>query len=74
MSFAPQQVAALQPNRWNLYDMQGNVAEWCSSLFRPYLYDATDGRELLSHKGMRVLRGGGFADTAVSLHPRCAAR
>lgn len=67
--FAPQQVAALQPNRWNLYDMQGNVAEWCSSLFRPYLYDATDGRELLSHKGMRVLRGGGFADTAVSLHP-----
>jgi len=68
-AFAPRKVATRQPNRWGLYDMQGNVAEWCSSLFRPYLYDAADGRELLLMKGSRVLRGGGFADTAASLHP-----
>jgi len=68
-AFAPRQVATLQPNRWGLYDMQGNVAEWCSSLIRPYLYDAADGRELPSIQGSRVLRGGGFADAAASLHP-----
>lgn len=49
--------------------MQGNVSEWCSRLFRPYLYDATDGRESLTDKGLRVLRGGGFAAAAASLDP-----
>ena len=68
-AFATRKVGTLQPNPWGFYDMQGNVAEWCSSLFRPYLYDAGDGRESLSIKGMRILRGGGFADTAASLHP-----
>ena len=68
-AFATRRVGTRQPNPWGFYDMQGNVAEWCSSLFRPYLYYAGDGRESLSMKGMRVLRGGGFADTAASLHP-----
>ena len=49
--------------------MRGNIAEWCSSLFQPYLYDADDGRESVSSRGMRVVRGGGFADSATSLDP-----
>jgi formylglycine-generating enzyme required for sulfatase activity len=36
---------------------------------RPYLYDASDGRESLTAPGMRVLRGGGFADSAAALNP-----
>ena len=56
-----------RPNSWGFYDMQGNVCEWCSSLFHPYLYDSTDGREALASTSMRVLRGGSFADTADAL-------
>ena len=56
--------------------MQGNVSEWCSSLWRPYVYDAAHGRESAVHGGLRVLRGGNYADSAESLDPalRHAAR
>jgi formylglycine-generating enzyme required for sulfatase activity len=68
-AYAPRPVGMKQPNAWYFHDMEGNVAEWCSSLFRPYLYDANDGRESVSAEGMRVVRGGGFADSATSLAP-----
>jgi formylglycine-generating enzyme required for sulfatase activity len=63
-SFAPRSVGTREANRWGFHDMQGNVAEWCSSLYRPYLYHATDGRESLDADGLRVVRGGSFADSA----------
>lgn len=68
-AWAPRPVGMKQPNRWGLYDMQGNVREWCSTLHRPYLYDRNDGRESLTAPGLRVLRGGGYADSAESLDP-----
>jgi len=40
------------------HDMAGNVAEWTISLFRPYPYDRTDGRESMAVQGERVTRGG----------------
>ena len=58
-----------EPNRWGFFDMHGNVWEWTSSLFRPYVYDSSDGREALADTGKRVLRGGGFADPSFLLDP-----
>jgi iron(II)-dependent oxidoreductase len=41
-----------------VFDMAGNEAEWTSSLYRPYPYDAGDGREDPAAAGERVTRGG----------------
>jgi formylglycine-generating enzyme required for sulfatase activity len=68
-AWAPRPVGGKKANAWGLYDMQGNVEEWCSSLFTPYPYDASDGRESRDAPGMRVLRGGGFADPPEELDP-----
>ena len=41
-----------------VFDLAGNEAEWTSSLFKPYPYDAADGREDPKAPGERVTRGG----------------
>ncbi len=41
-----------------VFDLAGNQAEWTSSLFKPYPYDARDGREDPAAPGERVTRGG----------------
>jgi iron(II)-dependent oxidoreductase len=42
--------------------MAGNVSEWVSSLFKPYPYDANDGRENMSSSSDRIARGGSQND------------
>jgi formylglycine-generating enzyme required for sulfatase activity len=66
---APRPAGQGRPNRLGLYDMRGNVWEWTSSLARPYPYVAADGREDPSAPGLRILRGGGFADPPEWAHP-----
>ena len=41
-----------------VFDLAGNEAEWTSSLFKPYPYNAEDGREDPNAPGERVTRGG----------------
>jgi formylglycine-generating enzyme required for sulfatase activity len=55
-------VAQKQPNAWGLYDMHGNVAEWCNDIYGETYYKAMDGGyphgPALGDK--RLLRGGSW--------------
>jgi formylglycine-generating enzyme required for sulfatase activity len=55
-------VGSYNPNAWRLHDMHGNVAEWTRTNYRPYPYDASDGRETDAPSGAKVVRGGSWRD------------
>ena len=61
-------VGRYQPNAWGLRDMIGNAAEWTRSAYRPYPYNAGDGRDDPAAAGTKVVRGGSWYRSALSGH------
>ena len=59
-------VGSYKPNAWGLYDMHGNVAEWCLDWYEKYGGNTSDptGPFGGSLRFYRVLRGGGFYNYA----------
>ncbi len=54
-------VGSFEPNRWGLYDMHGNAAEWTRSAMAPYPYKDDD-RNSIASGLRRVVRGGSWHD------------
>ena len=66
-------VGEKSPNAWGLYDMVGNVWEWCQDGWHGnYNGVPTDGSAWDGEDGIRVFRGGSWANRA--RYCRCASR
>ena len=62
-------VGGKKPNPWGLFDLLGNVAEWCSDYYAPYPREAlVDPRGPLVGK-VRVIRGGSWRHFRPMLRP-----
>ena len=62
------------PNGWGLYDMHGNVSEWCADAYGDYTNAGAPKSNGSSFVSDRVRRGGGWLDGARYCRAACRGR
>ena len=58
-------VASFKPNAWGLYDMHGNVWEWCADRYGPYPTTHVTDPSTQGNETRRVARGGCWFSRAI---------
>lgn len=58
------EVGSFSPNKWGLYDIHGNVREWCFDYYGKYDLENTNNPSGPNEGTLRVNRGGGWNDYA----------
>ncbi|MFP4225115.1 MAG: SUMF1/EgtB/PvdO family nonheme iron enzyme [Desulfobacterales bacterium] len=73
-SMTTQPVGQKQPNQLGLYDMSGNIYEWCLDVYLEDAYKRHDRKNpvIRNQSGRRVIRGGSWSNSAHEV--RCAYR
>ncbi|MBM2814666.1 MAG: hypothetical protein HW421_1428 [Ignavibacteria bacterium] len=63
----PQEVAKRKPNKWDLYDMHGNVMEWCWDGFEATFYETSPTKDPRVNPTLetpeRTVRGGSYQNS-----------
>jgi len=69
----PLEVATRKPNPWGLYDMLGNVWEWCADAYQNKPAGGVDPRRTVGTSA-RVIRGGCYSNSPACCRPAVRSR